>query len=146
MKLFEVTNTTSEIMAINFKAQISSKPAVICELRFAICRFFRLRPSPRTTTRTVFFSIFNSFWYKSQVCMKPCRPPMTNAHTVLDGTETAFRCFQSSPLKRATICIFKKVNISWGQRSVDAITVFHAKITTLRGQGSRRDYTSRFRS
>ena len=32
-------------------------------------------------------------------------------------------CFLRSPCKRATFaCIFKKVNISWGQKSVDAIT------------------------
>ena len=44
------------------------------------------------------------------VAVEPLRPPITNV-----GTETAFR--------HATMAsISKKVNISWGQRSVDAIT------------------------
>ena len=38
---------------------------------------------------------------KRHVCMKPCRPSMTNAHALRDGTETAFRQVH----KWATICM-----------------------------------------
>ena len=56
--------------------------------------------------------------------MKPRRSPMTNGHALLDGTETAFR--QAHASERPFAWIFKKeVNISWCQRSVDAITGLH---------------------
>ena len=57
---------------------------------------------------------------KGNVCVKLHRPPMTNTHTLLDGTETAFRKFHAS--ERPFACIFKKINICWVQTSVDAIT------------------------
>ena len=62
-------------------------------------------------------------WNKRHVCMKPHRPPMTNTHALLGGTETAF--WQAHASERPFSCIFKNVNISWGQRSVDAITGSH---------------------
>ena len=87
------------------------------------------------------------------VCMKPRRPPMTNAlalrapnswwhrnsfHTSLDDTSRSLRPFAR---------IFKKVNISWGQRSVDAITGSHGpKRSILWGQSSPRNYSGGFRS
>ena len=43
--------------------------------------------------------------------MKPRRSPMTNAHALLDGTETAFRQVHASELLFAIH--FEKVNISW---------------------------------
>ena len=67
----------------------------------------------------------NTVWNKRHVFMKPRRPPMTSAHTLLDGLETAFRLFQTSPRERPFACIFKKVSICWGRRSVDMITCLY---------------------
>ena len=61
---------------------------------------------------------------KKHVCMKPRRPPMINAHAPRPPGWHQ-NCFETSPSKRATICIhFQKVNISRGQGSVYAITSF----------------------
>ena len=52
------------------------------------------------------------------IAVEPCRPPMTNV-----GTETAFRHDHCKH--------FEKVNILWGQRSVDAIKlVFMCRSST----------------
>ena len=57
------------------------------------------------------------------VCIKPYRPPMTNALTLLKGTKTDFRQVHAS--ERPLACIFQKSIISWGQRSVVAIASLH---------------------
>ena len=57
MKLFEVTNTTWENLQIATHKSVSFTPHIvlICALQFA--DFLRLCLSPRTTTRTMSFSI-----------------------------------------------------------------------------------------
>ena len=83
--------------------------------------------------------------YKWHRCMKPRRPPRTNARTLLDGTKTAFTIVHAS--QRPFACIFKKVSISRCQRSVDAIIpCTDSKKSNLRGRNSRRNYTGGFRS
>ena len=63
MKLFEVTNTTRENLQIaTHKSVQCAEWTLICALQFA--DFLRLCLSPRTTSRTIFFSISNSFWYQ----------------------------------------------------------------------------------
>ena len=60
MKLFEVTNTTWENLPIATHKTVSTPNIVlICALRFA--NFLRLCLSPRTTSRTISFSLSNSF-------------------------------------------------------------------------------------
>ena len=61
MKLFEVTNTTWENLQIATHKSVSFIPHIvlICALQFA--DFLRLCLSPRTTSRTISFSISNSF-------------------------------------------------------------------------------------
>ena len=61
MKLFEVTNTTWENMQIATHKSLLFTPHIelICALQFA--DFLRLCLSPQTTSRTISFSISNSF-------------------------------------------------------------------------------------
>ena len=63
MKLFEVTNTTWENLQIakHKSVQCAKWMTLICALRFA--DFLRLCLSPRTTSRTICFSISNSFYW-----------------------------------------------------------------------------------
>ena len=62
MKLFEGTNTTWENLQIakHKSVECAEWMTLICALRFA--DFLRLCLSPRTTSRTISFSISNSFY------------------------------------------------------------------------------------
>ena len=71
------------------------------------------------------------------------RPPMTNAHALLDDTETAFRQVHAS--EQLFACIFKRVNISWVRgQLMRSPACTDPKRSILRGQNSRRNYTGGF--
>ena len=71
------------------------------------------------------------------------RLPMTSAHALLNGTETAFRQVHARKPKFAIY--FEKVNISWGKTSVAAIIGLR-RPEKKHSPGSRRKYTGGFRS
>ena len=71
------------------------------------------------------------------------RPPMTNAHALLDDTETAFRQVHAS--EQLFACIFNRVNISWVRgQLMRSPACTDPKRSILRGQNSRRNYTGGF--
>ena len=81
----------------------------------------------------------------TRLCMKPRRPPMTNAHALLDGTETAFR--QACASERPFACIFKKkTSLGVKGQMMQSPACTDPKRSLLRGQSLRRNYTGGFGS
>ena len=72
-------------------------------VRFCVCLFFFSIKSNWTTDSSSCCNLISFFtcwdenvFDKRHVCMKPRRPPMTSAHALQDGTDTAFRQVHAS--------------------------------------------------
>ena len=110
VKLFEVTNTTWENLQIakHKSIQCTDWMTLICALRFA--DFLRLCLSPRTTSRTISFSISNSFCYYQCSCCSW-------------NLQTVFFLLSQTPSREAKASSCHAAQDSWWKTLVDQLCI-----------------------